>query len=144
MAEKTVEDEFGAKDYRNSLALKTDHNARPLWVVCMPSTQTPHLCCICTCSFFVNECQIVLQAPDGHIFLESFSPVYRHAHDFLIAISEVLHKKWCGILNLPREIHPPCSHREQREGSIGFLQCDTEIKTPTVRSLSRLFVSARL
>jgi hypothetical protein len=29
-----------------------------------------------------------LQAPNGHIFLESFSPVYRHAHDFLIAISE--------------------------------------------------------
>ena len=29
------------------------------------------------------------QAPDGHIFLESFSPVYKHAHDFLIAISEV-------------------------------------------------------
>lgn len=27
-------------------------------------------------------------APNGHIFLETFSPVYRHAHDFLIAISE--------------------------------------------------------
>ena len=32
---------------------------------------------------------ITFQAPDGHIFLESFSPVYKHAHDFLIAISEV-------------------------------------------------------
>lgn len=31
----------------------------------------------------------LFQAPNGHIFLESFSPVYRHAHDFLIAISEV-------------------------------------------------------
>lgn len=30
----------------------------------------------------------LLQAPNGHIFLESFSPVYKHAHDFLIAISE--------------------------------------------------------
>jgi len=39
--------------------LKVDHAARPLWV-----------------------------APDGHIFLESFSPVYRHAHDFMIAIAE--------------------------------------------------------
>lgn len=29
-----------------------------------------------------------MQAPNGHIFLESFSPVYRHAHDFLIAIAE--------------------------------------------------------
>jgi DNA excision repair protein ERCC-3 len=39
--------------------LKTDHASRPLWV-----------------------------APDGHIFLESYSPVYRHAHDFMIAIAE--------------------------------------------------------
>ncbi|GAB1608759.1 general transcription and DNA repair factor IIH helicase subunit XPB-like [Argonauta hians] len=57
--EQATEDEFGAKDYRNILQLKLDHSSRPLWV-----------------------------APDGHIFLESFSPVYRHAHDFLIAISE--------------------------------------------------------
>ncbi|XP_025835845.1 general transcription and DNA repair factor IIH helicase subunit XPB [Agrilus planipennis] len=53
------EDEFGAKDYRSQMILKSDHNSRPLWV-----------------------------APNGHIFLESFSPVYKHAHDFLIAISE--------------------------------------------------------
>lgn len=53
-------DEFGAKDYRNEMKLKYDHASRPLWV-----------------------------APDGHIFLESFGPVYKHAHDFLIAIAEV-------------------------------------------------------
>ncbi|KAL1463404.1 hypothetical protein WDU94_015157 [Cyamophila willieti] len=53
------EDEFGAKDYRTQMILKPDHKSRPLWV-----------------------------APNGHIFLESFSPVYRHAHDFLIAIAE--------------------------------------------------------
>ena len=29
------------------------------------------------------------KAPDGHIFLEAFSPVYRHARDFLIAIAMV-------------------------------------------------------
>jgi len=52
-------DEFGAKDYRKDMKLKQDHGSRPLWV-----------------------------APDGHIFLESFSPVYKHAHDFLIAIAE--------------------------------------------------------
>ncbi|KAM3722491.1 General transcription and DNA repair factor IIH helicase subunit XPB [Dirofilaria immitis] len=52
-------DDFGAKDYRHEMKLKPDHASRPLWV-----------------------------APDGHIFLESFSPVYKHAHDFLIAISE--------------------------------------------------------
>ncbi|KAJ8025255.1 General transcription and DNA repair factor IIH helicase subunit XPB [Holothuria leucospilota] len=55
----SVEDEFGAKDYRSQMILKPDHSARPLWL-----------------------------APDGHIFLESFSPVYKHAHDFLIAIAE--------------------------------------------------------
>uniref|UniRef100_A0A336M8X8 General transcription and DNA repair factor IIH helicase/translocase subunit XPB n=1 Tax=Culicoides sonorensis TaxID=179676 RepID=A0A336M8X8_CULSO len=53
------EDEYGAKDYRNQMELKPDNASRPLWV-----------------------------APNGHIFLESFSPVYKHAHDFLIAISE--------------------------------------------------------
>lgn len=52
-------DEYGAKDYRLQMDLKADHLNRPLWV-----------------------------APNGHIFLESFSPVYKHAHDFLIAIAE--------------------------------------------------------
>ncbi|XP_031783608.1 general transcription and DNA repair factor IIH helicase subunit XPB [Nasonia vitripennis] len=54
-----IEDEYGAKDYRSQMILKPDNESRPLWV-----------------------------APNGHIFLESFSPVYKHAHDFLIAISE--------------------------------------------------------
>ncbi|VDL84734.1 unnamed protein product [Nippostrongylus brasiliensis] len=54
-----ITDEFGGKDYRSEMPLKADHASRPLWV-----------------------------APDGHIFLESFSPVYKHARDFLIAISE--------------------------------------------------------
>ncbi|KYN40899.1 DNA excision repair protein haywire [Trachymyrmex septentrionalis] len=57
--ECAIEDEFGAKDYRSQMILKSDCSSRPLWV-----------------------------APNGHIFLESFSPVYKHAHDFLIAISE--------------------------------------------------------
>ncbi|XP_046832119.1 general transcription and DNA repair factor IIH helicase subunit XPB [Vespa crabro] len=57
--ETVLEDEFGAKDYRSQMTLKADCESRPLWV-----------------------------APNGHIFLESFSPVYKHAHDFLIAISE--------------------------------------------------------
>ncbi|XP_047135825.1 TFIIH basal transcription factor complex helicase XPB subunit-like isoform X1 [Hydra vulgaris] len=52
-------DEYGAKDYRKIVSLKADHQSRPLWV-----------------------------APDGHIFLESFSAVYKHAHDFLITIAE--------------------------------------------------------
>lgn len=59
VTENSVEDDYGAKDYRAELQLKTDHKSRPLWV-----------------------------APNGHIFLEAFSPLYKHAHDFLIAISE--------------------------------------------------------
>ena len=63
-AARTIEDaqpenEYGAKDYRDLLTLRPDSGVRPLYV-----------------------------APDGHIFLETFSPVYKHAHDFLIAISE--------------------------------------------------------
>ncbi len=48
-----------ARDFRSEMQLKPDHENRPLWVT-----------------------------PDGHIFLESFSSVYKHAHDFLIAIAE--------------------------------------------------------
>ena len=44
-----------------SLRLKPDHAARPLWV-----------------------------CPDGRIFLETFSPVYRQATDFLVAVAEPL------------------------------------------------------
>ncbi|XP_053203628.1 general transcription and DNA repair factor IIH helicase subunit XPB-like [Panonychus citri] len=59
IVDDVLRDEFGAKDYRPDLELRSDADARPLWV-----------------------------APDGHVFLETFSPVYKHAHDFLIAISE--------------------------------------------------------
>ncbi|XP_058404742.1 general transcription and DNA repair factor IIH helicase subunit XPB [Diceros bicornis minor] len=55
----TKVDEYGAKDYRLQMPLKDDHSSRPLWV-----------------------------APDGHIFLEAFSPVYKYAQDFLVAIAE--------------------------------------------------------
>jgi len=50
--------EKGETDF-SSLPLKKDHFARPLWV-----------------------------SPEGHIFLESFSPIYQQAYDFLIAIAE--------------------------------------------------------
>jgi len=46
----------------------------------MDSECSSHLSLVKLCS---------LQAPDGHIFLEAFSPVYKHARDFLIAIAEV-------------------------------------------------------
>ena len=47
-----------AKDY-TALPLKPDHAARPLWV-----------------------------CPDGRIILETFSPAYRAATDFLVAVAE--------------------------------------------------------
>ena len=49
---------FGENDF-SDLSLKVDHPNRPLWV----------------CS-------------DGRIFLESFSPLYKAAYDFLIAVAE--------------------------------------------------------
>ena len=52
-------DEFGAKDHSKSLQMKDDHKCRPLWI-----------------------------SPDGHIFLETLSPVYKQTQDFLITIAE--------------------------------------------------------
>merc|ERR1712179_441897 len=57
--ETTQKDRYGALDFRTIMELRPDHESRPLWV-----------------------------APNGHIFLEAFSPVYKHAKDFLITISE--------------------------------------------------------
>nr|XP_003478801.1 TFIIH basal transcription factor complex helicase XPB subunit [Cavia porcellus] len=54
----TKVDEYGAKDYRSQMPLKDDHSSRPLWVLLMP-----HL-------------------------LGAFSPVYKYAQDFLVAIAE--------------------------------------------------------
>ncbi|KAH9402726.1 TFIIH basal transcription factor complex helicase XPB subunit [Tyrophagus putrescentiae] len=59
VADVSAEDEYGAKDYTKELVLRDDHAVRPLWV-----------------------------APDGNIFLETFSPLYKQAQDFLITIAE--------------------------------------------------------
>lgn len=53
-------EEHGAYDFRD-LKLKPDHHVRPIYVT-----------------------------PDGHLFLETFSPIYKQAYDFLIAIAEPL------------------------------------------------------
>lgn len=37
------EDEFGAKDYRTELALKPDHNSRPLFVVSLKNLIHVHV-----------------------------------------------------------------------------------------------------
>ncbi|KAK3574529.1 hypothetical protein QTP86_008764 [Hemibagrus guttatus] len=69
----TKVDEYGAKDYRLQMLLKADHSSRPLWVV----REQTHGIILTAC-----------EAPDGHIFLEAFSPVYKYAQDFLVAIAE--------------------------------------------------------
>ena len=46
-------------DYTQMVTLKEDHEKRPIWI-----------------------------SPDGKLFLEAFSPLYRAATDFLIAIAE--------------------------------------------------------
>ncbi|KYR00352.1 transcription factor IIH subunit [Tieghemostelium lacteum] len=46
-------------DYSTKCILKQDNKSRPIWV-----------------------------CPDGHIFLETFSPIYKQASDFLVAIAE--------------------------------------------------------
>ena len=58
-SDNTNDDEYGAKDYTKELKLRDDYSVRPLWV-----------------------------APDGNIFLETFSPLYKQAQDFLITIAE--------------------------------------------------------
>ncbi|KAK4741220.1 hypothetical protein SAY87_024808 [Trapa incisa] len=57
-AEDAYRDGEGKKDF-SSLELKPDHTNRPLWA-----------------------------CADGRIFLETFSPLYKQAYDFLIAIAE--------------------------------------------------------
>jgi DNA excision repair protein ERCC-3 len=57
-------DEFGFgrnefHDYFQQIQLKPDHSKRPIWII-----------------------------PDNKIVLEAFSPLYKQATDFLIAIAE--------------------------------------------------------
>lgn len=59
LANDAVVDKFGARDY-SGMKLHDDHEKRPLWL-----------------------------SIDGHIFLESFSPMYKAAHDFLVTVAEV-------------------------------------------------------
>lgn len=100
----TKVDEYGAKDYRAQMLLKNDHSSRPLWVVrhckLKPcgllsdfSQQRMHdgrhiLLSYLLFFLFFPLHNSPFQAPDGHIFLEGFSPVYKYAQDFLVAIAE--------------------------------------------------------
>ncbi|KAI7835846.1 hypothetical protein COHA_010244 [Chlorella ohadii] len=81
----------GDEEFRDfsSLQLKPDHYNRPLWV-----------------------------CPDARVFLETFSPVYKQAYDFLIAIAEpVSRPEWIHEYQLT-------PHSLYAAVSIG-LECDT-------------------
>lgn len=58
------ENEGKKRDF-TKLELKLDHGNRPLWA-----------------------------CADGRIFLETFSPLYKQAYDFLIAIAEPVCRYW--------------------------------------------------
>ncbi|KAI1237289.1 hypothetical protein IHE44_0014551 [Lamprotornis superbus] len=88
----TKVDEYGAKDYRLQMPLKADHSSRPLWVAGSPLSR---VCCgpaghsSTSARRLGDGCRTARWlAPDGHIFLEAFSPVYKYAQDFLVAIAE--------------------------------------------------------
>ena len=44
---------------------------------------------------YPHSCRPLWVCPDGRIFLETFSPVYRQAYDFLIAIAEPVCRPEC-------------------------------------------------
>ncbi|XP_016155148.1 PREDICTED: TFIIH basal transcription factor complex helicase XPB subunit, partial [Ficedula albicollis] len=82
----TKVDEYGAKDYR-----------LPGFDAGAAATGAPALRggCSSPCSLQAGSrmccgpgCRTGTAAPDGHIFLEAFSPVYKYAQDFLVAIAE--------------------------------------------------------
>ncbi|KAF1775971.1 Helicase XPB/Ssl2, N-terminal domain [Phytophthora cactorum] len=85
----------------STLDMKPDHEARPVWV-----------------------------CPNGRIFLEAFSPIYKQAYDFLVAISEPVSRpeflhEYKLTLTLYRE-HPQSLERLSKnrlpEGIIAFIK----------------------
>jgi len=79
------------------LQLKPDHANRPLWVT-----------------------------PDGRVFLETFSPIYKQAYDFLIAISEPV-------------CRPECVHEYQLTPHSLYAAVSVGLETETIISvLNRL------
>ena len=95
------------------LSLKLDHNSRPLWIVrvcaymymyhvnlSFPLSLSLSLSLFLSLSLLLSPS--LSKAPDGHIFLEAFSPVYKHARDFLIAIAMVQMTNICiHIISFP-------------------------------------------
>ena len=87
-------DEYGAR-LCTALDLREDYPVRPLWI-----------------------------SPDGNIFLETFSPLYKQAQDFLITISEpvsrpeVIHQ----YKLTPYSLYAAVSVGLQTEDIIGYLR----------------------
>ena len=60
--------------------------------------------------------------PDGHIFLETFSPIYKQAYDFLIAIAEPV-------------CRPECVHEYQLTPHSLYAAVSVGLSTPTIVSV---------
>jgi hypothetical protein len=82
--------DFGGFDYSNMM-LKPDHANRYDTHAACTHARANDACvdkmraCVRAC---VCVCRPLWVCPDGRIFLESFSPIYKAAYDFLIAIAE--------------------------------------------------------
>lgn len=90
-----------------SLALKADHAKRPIWVAPDPTTGLIH------------------------IFLETFSPVFAQAYDFLIAIAEPLNRpmRMHEYQLTPASLYAAASIGLQTEDIIQFIDrlCKTDV-----------------
>eukprot|EP00186_Timspurckia_oligopyrenoides_P004765 CAMPEP_0182443506 /NCGR_PEP_ID=MMETSP1172-20130603/2223_1 /TAXON_ID=708627 /ORGANISM="Timspurckia oligopyrenoides, Strain CCMP3278" /LENGTH=909 /DNA_ID=CAMNT_0024638811 /DNA_START=55 /DNA_END=2784 /DNA_ORIENTATION=+ len=109
-------------DISSNLMLKKDHVSRPVWV-----------------------------APDGRIFLETFSPIYRQAYDFLVAIAEpVSRPELVQEYRLtPYALYAAVSVGLDSESIISVLSrlCKTELPKEVpkmIRSYTRTFGKAKI
>jgi DNA excision repair protein ERCC-3 len=109
-------------DYARSLTLKADHDQRPIWVL-----------------------------PNGRIFLEAFSPIYRQASDFLVAIAEpVSRPEWIHeYLLTPYSLYAAVSVGLETETMTTVLErlCKTDLPlsvTKLIDKCTRTYGKAKL
>ena len=69
-----------------------------------------------------RPCRPLWVTPDGHIFLETFSPIYKQAYDFLIAIAEPV-------------CRPECVHEYQLTPHSLYAAVSVGLSTPTIVSV---------
>ncbi|KAF6001581.1 TFIIH basal transcription factor complex helicase XPB subunit [Cyanidiococcus yangmingshanensis] len=109
-------------DYTRTLNLKVDHVQRPIWVL-----------------------------PNGRIFLEAFSPIYRQASDFLVAIAEPASRpEWIHeYLLTPYSLYAAVSVGLETEAITTVLErlCKTDLPisvTKLIEKCTRTYGKAKL